>query len=74
MPTINHAFRASDGFFIIMCSRPSQFRGLAETIGCPEWLADPALAGPVEWLAQLDDIIRPAIERWSHGPDPPPGL
>jgi crotonobetainyl-CoA:carnitine CoA-transferase CaiB-like acyl-CoA transferase len=67
VPTINHAFRASDGFFIIMCSRPPQWRGLAQAVGCPGWLEDPALAGPVEWLAHLDDIIRPAIERWSQG-------
>jgi crotonobetainyl-CoA:carnitine CoA-transferase CaiB-like acyl-CoA transferase len=66
VPTINHAFRASDGFFIIMCSRAVQFRGLAKAIGRPEWLDDPALGGPVEWLAHLDDTIRPAIEGWSQ--------
>jgi formyl-CoA transferase len=66
VPTINHAFRASDGFFIIMCSRPSGFRGLAHTVGCPEWLEDPALDGPALWLAHLEDVIRPAVEGWSR--------
>jgi crotonobetainyl-CoA:carnitine CoA-transferase CaiB-like acyl-CoA transferase len=65
VPTINHAFRANDGFFIIMCSRLSQFRGLAHAVGCPGWLDDPALDGPVQWLAHLEDTIRPAIEHWS---------
>jgi formyl-CoA transferase len=66
VPMINHAFRASDGFFIIMCSRPTQFRGLAQAIDSPEWLDDPALSGPAEWLAHLEDTVRPAIERWSQ--------
>jgi formyl-CoA transferase len=67
VPTINHAFRAGDGFFVIMCSRPTQFRGLARTVGCPGWLEDPALDGPAQWVAHLDDTIRPAIEAWSRG-------
>jgi formyl-CoA transferase len=67
VPTINHAFRASDGFFVIMCSRSNQFRGLAETVGCPGWLDDPALDGPAAWVAHLDDTIRPGIESWSKG-------
>ncbi len=65
VPTINHAFRAGDGFFIIMCSRAPQFRGLANTLGFPEWLEDPDLAGPAQWLAHLEDTIRPAIEHWA---------
>jgi formyl-CoA transferase len=65
VPTINHSFRASDGFFVLMCSRLPQFRGLAETVGCPGWLEDPALEGPEQWVHRLEDTIRPGIERWS---------
>jgi formyl-CoA transferase len=66
VPTINHSFRASDGFFVIMCSRLAQFRGLAETVGCPGWPDDPALSGPERWVERLEDTIRPGIERWSR--------
>lgn len=65
VPTINHAFKASDGYFVMMCGRPAHFRALASTIGQPQWIDDDELRGPVEWLARLDDVIRPAIEQWA---------
>jgi formyl-CoA transferase len=63
--TINHAFKAADGYFVMMCGRTAHFRALATTIGCPQWIDDATLRGPVEWLARLDDVIRPAIESWA---------
>jgi formyl-CoA transferase len=65
VPTINHAFRAADGHFVMMCGRTAHFRALAQTIGCPQWIDDPSLKGPAEWLDRLGDVIRPAIEAWA---------
>lgn len=67
VPTINHAFKAKDGYFVMMCGRAAHFRAMAQTIGHSEWIDDPRLAGPHEWLAELDSIIRPAIEAWAAG-------
>ena len=49
----------------MMCSRRAQFEALAATIGCPEWLDDPRLSGPVEWGAHIEDVFRPAVEVWA---------
>ena len=65
VPTINHAFKAADGYFVMMCGRVAHFRALATAIGQPQWIGDATLVGPAEWLAQLDDVIRPAIEQWA---------
>jgi crotonobetainyl-CoA:carnitine CoA-transferase CaiB-like acyl-CoA transferase len=62
---INHAFRASDGFFVIQCSARHHFVALAGVVGCTEWADDPGLAGPAEWFAHIDDVIRPGVERWA---------
>jgi crotonobetainyl-CoA:carnitine CoA-transferase CaiB-like acyl-CoA transferase len=65
VPTINHAFKASDGYFVMMCGRVAHFRALATAIGRPQWIDDVRLSGPAEWLAHVDDILRPAIEEWA---------
>jgi len=64
-PSVTAAFRAKDGYFVTMCSRRAQFQVLAEMVGCPEWLDDPRLATPQHWGERIDDIIRPAVERWA---------
>jgi formyl-CoA transferase len=68
-PLINHSFRARDGWFIIQCGRVHQFAKLAETVEHPEWVDDPRLPDPPSWFAHIDDIIRPAIERWAASRD-----
>jgi len=68
-PLINHSFRARDGWFIIQCGRVHQFAKLAETVDHPEWVDDPRLPDPPSWFAHIDDIIRPAIERWAASRD-----
>jgi formyl-CoA transferase len=64
-PSVTVAFRAKDGWFVMMCSRRAQFKVLAEMVGCPEWLDDPRLATPNQWGERIEDIIRPAVERWA---------
>jgi crotonobetainyl-CoA:carnitine CoA-transferase CaiB-like acyl-CoA transferase len=64
-PSIVAPFRASDGWFVMMCSRRAQFELLATMIGRPDWLTDPRLPGPVAWGAHVEDIIRPALESWA---------
>jgi crotonobetainyl-CoA:carnitine CoA-transferase CaiB-like acyl-CoA transferase len=62
---IMDGFEASDGWFIVQVGREHQFERLARLIGCPEWLDDPRLASREGWREHLDDIIRPAIEKWA---------
>ncbi len=64
-PLINHSFRASDGWFIIQCGRMHQWEFLCRTVGHPEWLDDPRLPDPPSWYEHIDDVLRPAIERWA---------
>jgi crotonobetainyl-CoA:carnitine CoA-transferase CaiB-like acyl-CoA transferase len=64
-PLINHGFRCADGWFIVQVGRPHQFQRLCELIGRPEWLDDERLRDGVGWLAHLEDVIRPGIERWA---------
>jgi crotonobetainyl-CoA:carnitine CoA-transferase CaiB-like acyl-CoA transferase len=63
---IMHAFRASDGYFVIQVGREHQFERLAKTTGHPEWINDPRLATREDWHEHIDDIIRPAIESWAR--------
>lgn len=67
VPIIQHAFRASDGYFIVQAGREHQFERLVEIIGHPEWTADPRFATRQGWLDHLDDVLRPAIEGWAGG-------
>ena len=64
-PLINHAFNASDGYFVVQVLRRAQFELLADLIDHPEWKADASLSSPAQWLEQLDDVVRPAIEKWA---------
>lgn len=64
-PLINHAFRASDGWFVLQCGRPHMFAALARTVGHPEWVDDPRLADGSGWLTHLEAVIRPGIEGWA---------
>lgn len=65
IPTINHSFKCKDGYFVMLTNRRSHFEGLARTIGRPEWLEDDRLLGPADYLARLEDTLRPAIESWA---------
>jgi len=62
---VNDAFRASDGYFIVTVLRRHHFERLAEFIGHPEWLADPAFEGLPAMAAQTNGPIRDAIETWA---------
>lgn len=67
VPIIQHAFRASNGYFIVQAGREHQFARLVEIIGHPEWAADPRFATRQGWVDHLDDVLRPAIEGWAGG-------
>ncbi len=64
-PLLNHAFRADDGFFVMMCNNRAQFEGLARLVGKDEWLDDDRLADGDGWVAHAEDVIRPGIEAWA---------
>ena len=68
-PNFITAFRASDGFFVMMCSRRAQMEALAKVVGHPEWLTDARIASPATWGAHLEDIFRLGFD--TH---PSPGL
>jgi crotonobetainyl-CoA:carnitine CoA-transferase CaiB-like acyl-CoA transferase len=63
---IVNAFAAADGYFVIAVLREHQFARLANLIGSPGWLTDPRLSSRTDWVAHLDDLIRPAIETWAR--------
>jgi len=65
VPIVQHAFRASDGYFIVQAGREHQFARLVELIGHSEWAEDPRFTTRQGWLDHLDDVLRPAIERWA---------
>ena len=65
VPLINDGFRAGDGWFVVQVGRPYQFERLATLVGHPEWLTDERLAGPLDWSANLDELLRPGIEAWA---------
>jgi formyl-CoA transferase len=64
-PLILHGFRARDGWFIMQVGRPQQFTRLAELIGQPDWATDPRFADRQGWVDHLEDLLRPAIEKWA---------
>ena len=66
-PLIMDGFRADDGWFIIQVGREPQFAKLAELVGEPGWVDDPRLEQRQGWVDHLDDVIRPAVERWATG-------
>jgi formyl-CoA transferase len=58
-------FAAKDGYFVVQVVRDHQFERLATVIGHPEWRTDPRLRTRQDWTAELESIIRPAIEEWA---------
>ena len=62
---INHGFHASDGWFVMQVARVHVFERLAELIGHPEWVTDERFGTPYGWVQHLDDVIRPAVEKWA---------
>ena len=62
---IMDGFEASDGWFILQVGREHQFKRLAELVGHPEWVDDERFATRAGWVEHLDDVIRPAIDKWA---------
>ncbi len=60
-------FRASDGWFVLQLVREHQLERIANLVGHPEWVGDPRLATRVGWAAHVEDMFRPAIEKWAAG-------
>ncbi len=65
VPLITDPFRAGDGWFVAQVGREHQFERLAQLVGRPEWLEDPRLADRQGWREHLEDMIRPAVEKWA---------
>ena len=64
-PLINHAFLARDGYFVMQVLRSHQWERLAGVLDEPTWLTDPELGRPSDWFDHLEDVVRPAVERWA---------
>lgn len=62
---INHGFRAADGWFVMQVARVHVFERLAQLVGHPEWVTDERFATPYGWVQHLEDVIRPAVEKWA---------
>ena len=62
---IMDSFRAADGWFILQVGREHQFERLARLVGHADWLTDPRLATRAGWKAELETMIRPAVEAWA---------
>jgi crotonobetainyl-CoA:carnitine CoA-transferase CaiB-like acyl-CoA transferase len=48
-------------------ARVHVFERLAHLIGHPEWITDERFATPYGWVQHLEEVIRPAIEKWAAG-------
>jgi formyl-CoA transferase len=64
-PVINHGFRAGDGWFIVQVGREHHFQRLADLVGHAGWVTDPRLSTREGWMAHLETVLRPGIERWA---------
>jgi formyl-CoA transferase len=64
-PGILQAFEASDGLFVLQVGREHQFETFAKLIGHPEWLEDERFSTREGWAANLESVIRPAVEAWA---------
>jgi formyl-CoA transferase len=59
------SFRACDGWFVVQVVREHQFERLAGLVGHPEWVGDSRFATRHGWAANLEAVIRPALEKWA---------
>jgi crotonobetainyl-CoA:carnitine CoA-transferase CaiB-like acyl-CoA transferase len=48
-------------------ARVHVFERLAQLIGHPEWVTEERFATPYGWVQHLEEVIRPAIEKWAAG-------
>ncbi len=62
---ILHAFRASDGWFVVEVVREPHFPRFASAVGHPEWIDDERLHTRAGWSAHIDTVIRPGVEAWA---------
>jgi formyl-CoA transferase len=58
-------FKASDGYFLIAAIRRHQLVRLSELLDEPQWLQDPRLDNTTNWSDYIEDIFRPAIDKWA---------
>lgn len=65
-PGILQAFEAKDGLFVVQVGREHQFEKFVEIIGHPEWLKDERFSTREGWSANVEDVIRPAVEAWAR--------
>ena len=62
---IVETFAAGRGHFVMQVVREHHFERLADITGNPHWLDDSRLASRRGWVAHLEDVLRPGIERWA---------
>jgi crotonobetainyl-CoA:carnitine CoA-transferase CaiB-like acyl-CoA transferase len=48
-------------------ARVHVFERLADLVGHPEWISDERFSTPYGWVQHLEDVIRPAVEKWAGG-------
>jgi crotonobetainyl-CoA:carnitine CoA-transferase CaiB-like acyl-CoA transferase len=65
-PGILQAFEAKDGLFVVQVGREHQFEKFVEIIGHPEWLKDERFSTREGWSANVEGVIRPAVEAWAR--------
>jgi crotonobetainyl-CoA:carnitine CoA-transferase CaiB-like acyl-CoA transferase len=59
------SFMSSDGWFAMQCVREHQFEKLSQLVGHPEWPTEERFATRSGWTANIESVIRPAIESWA---------
>lgn len=64
-PAVMDAFRAADGWFVLHVLREAQFAALCTAVGRPDLVDDPRFDQRQGWVDHLDDVLRPAVERWA---------
>jgi crotonobetainyl-CoA:carnitine CoA-transferase CaiB-like acyl-CoA transferase len=63
LPLILDSFRSADGWFMVQVVREYQFERLANLVGHPEWTEEERFATRQGWRANLEGVIRPAVEQ-----------
>ena len=64
-PGILQSFEASDGIFVLQVGREHQFEIFAKLVGHPEWLTEERFSTREGWAANIESVIRPAVEKWA---------